>query len=168
MIAFRGNSRDYGPTSGKVDGPSDGDFSRVTVYGQRPGAEPESGTLNIGIHPFSGEQSMASTHFLEAQLRFSWESHFGVQILGAITQTSASSPGLEASSNPGHHQRSSSHWRSRGKALAVLAVTAFHPKITKTLRNPDVDALEMPLANAKYSLIHISEESCYRISVRII
>src|SRR5215469_14705375 len=55
------------------------------------------------------------------------------------------------------------------KTLAVLlVVTAFQPKIPKTWKNSDVEALELPLANPKYSPIHISEESYYRIPVRII
>ena len=55
------------------------------------------------------------------------------------------------------------------KALAVLlAVSAFQPKIPQTWKNSDVEALEVPLANPKYSPIHISEVAYYRIPVRII
>jgi len=55
------------------------------------------------------------------------------------------------------------------KALAVLlAVSTFQPKIPKTWKTSDVEALEVPLANPKYSPIHISEVAYYRIPVRII
>ena len=55
------------------------------------------------------------------------------------------------------------------KALAVLlAVSTFQPKIPKTWKTSDVEALEVPLANPKHSPIHISEVAYYRIPVRII
>ncbi len=55
------------------------------------------------------------------------------------------------------------------QTLAVmLAVTATPPKIPRTWRQSDVDRLEVPLANAKYSAVHISEEEYYRIPVRVI
>ena len=55
------------------------------------------------------------------------------------------------------------------KALAVLlAVSTFQPTIPKTWKTSDVEALEVPLANPKYSPIHISEGTYYRIPVRII
>ena len=55
------------------------------------------------------------------------------------------------------------------KALAVLlAVSTFQPKIPKTWKTSDVEALEVPLANPKYSPIHISEVAYYRIPVRMI
>ena len=55
------------------------------------------------------------------------------------------------------------------KALAVLlAVSTFQPQIPKTWKTSDVEALEVPLANPKYSPIHISEVAYYRIPVRII
>ena len=55
------------------------------------------------------------------------------------------------------------------KALAVLlAVSTFQPKIPKTWKTSDVETLEVPLANPKYSPIHISEVAYYRIPVRII
>jgi hypothetical protein len=55
------------------------------------------------------------------------------------------------------------------KALAVLlAVSTFQPKIPKTWKTSDVEALEVPLANPKYSPIHISEVAYYRIPMRII
>jgi hypothetical protein len=54
-------------------------------------------------------------------------------------------------------------------ALAVmLAVTAAPANIPRTWRQADVDRLEVPLANARYSPIHISEEDYYRIPVRVI
>jgi hypothetical protein len=42
------------------------------------------------------------------------------------------------------------------------------PKIPKTWKTSDVETLEVPLANPKYSPIHISEVAYYRIPVRII
>jgi hypothetical protein len=55
------------------------------------------------------------------------------------------------------------------KALAVLlAVSTFQPKIPKTWKTSDVEALEVPMANPKYSPIHISEVAYYRIPMRII
>lgn len=55
------------------------------------------------------------------------------------------------------------------QTLAVmLAVAATPPKIPRTWRQSDVDRLEVPLANAKYSAVHISEEEYYRIPVRVI
>jgi hypothetical protein len=54
-------------------------------------------------------------------------------------------------------------------ALAVmLAATATPPKIPRTWRQSEVDRLEVPLANARYSPVHISEEDYYRIPVRVI
>ena len=55
------------------------------------------------------------------------------------------------------------------QALAVmLAVTATSVNIPRTWRQSDVSKLEVPLANARYSPIHISEEDYYRIPVRVI
>jgi hypothetical protein len=55
------------------------------------------------------------------------------------------------------------------KALAnLLAVSTFQPKIPKTWKTSDVEALEVPLANPKYSPIHISEVAYYRIPERMI
>src|SRR5580658_4944480 len=52
-------------------------------------------------------------------------------------------------------------------AVAVMfAVTAPPPNIPRTWRQSDVDRLEVPLANARYSPVHISEEDYYRIPVR--
>ena len=51
---------------------------------------------------------------------------------------------------------------------AFLAVTAISPDIPRTWRQSDVATLEVPLAKAKYSPIHISEEEYYRIPARII
>ncbi len=54
-------------------------------------------------------------------------------------------------------------------AMAVMfAVTAPPPNIPRTWRQSDVDRLEVPLANARYSPVHISEEDYYRIPVRLI
>ncbi len=55
------------------------------------------------------------------------------------------------------------------KALALLlAASAFHPEIPRTWTDSAVAALEVPFANPSYSPIHISEETYYRIPVRII
>ena len=55
------------------------------------------------------------------------------------------------------------------KALAVLlAAGAFQPQIPKTWTDSAVTALELPLANPKYSPVHISEKTYYRIPERII
>jgi hypothetical protein len=50
----------------------------------------------------------------------------------------------------------------------LLAVSIFQPKIPKTWKTSDVEALEVPLANSRYSPVHISEEVYYRIPVRTI
>jgi len=50
----------------------------------------------------------------------------------------------------------------------LLAVASFGAEIPKAWKQSDVDTLEVPLANAKYSAMHISEEEYYRIPVRII
>lgn len=53
--------------------------------------------------------------------------------------------------------------------LAVmLALTATSINIPRTWRQSEVSKLEVPLANPKYSAIHISEEDYYRIPVRVI
>jgi hypothetical protein len=55
------------------------------------------------------------------------------------------------------------------KTLALfLALAAPPPDIPRTWKQADVDRLEVPLANAKYSPVHISEEVYYRIPVRTI
>ncbi len=55
------------------------------------------------------------------------------------------------------------------KALAILlAASAFQPQIPKTWTEAAVAALELPLANPKYSPVHISEQTYYRISERVI
>jgi hypothetical protein len=55
------------------------------------------------------------------------------------------------------------------KALAVmLAVTAAPLNIPRTWRQADVARLEVPLANARHSPVHIAEEDYYRIPVRVI
>jgi len=55
------------------------------------------------------------------------------------------------------------------KALAVLlAASAFQPELPKTWTDAAVAALELPLANPKYSPVHISEKTYYRIPERII
>jgi hypothetical protein len=52
-------------------------------------------------------------------------------------------------------------------ALAILlAAAASQPTIPKTWSDPDVAALEVPLANPKYSPVHISEDAYYRIPAR--
>src|SRR5258708_39455614 len=53
-------------------------------------------------------------------------------------------------------------------ALAILlAAGLFQPSIPKTWSDPDVAALELPLANPKYSPVHISEDAYYRIPARV-
>ena len=48
------------------------------------------------------------------------------------------------------------------KALAILlAASAFQPQIPKTWTEAAVAALELPLANPKYSPVHISEQTYY-------
>jgi hypothetical protein len=55
------------------------------------------------------------------------------------------------------------------KALAVLlAAAVFQPQIPKTWSDPDVASLEVPLANAKYSPVHVSGEAYYRIPARVL
>ena len=55
------------------------------------------------------------------------------------------------------------------KPLAiVLALSVSVPDIPRTWKQADVDRLEVPLANPKYSAVHISEDDYYRIPVRII
>ncbi len=55
------------------------------------------------------------------------------------------------------------------KALAiVLALSVSPPDIPRTWKQADVDRLEVPLANPKYSAVHINEDDYYRIPARII
>src|SRR5258708_9621068 len=49
----------------------------------------------------------------------------------------------------------------------LLAANVFQPAIPKTWSDPDVAALEVPLANPKYSPVHISEDAYYRIPARV-
>src|SRR6476620_5472109 len=54
------------------------------------------------------------------------------------------------------------------KALAVLlAASVFQPTIPKTWNDPDVVALEVPLANPRFSPVHISGDAYYRIPARV-
>ena len=54
-------------------------------------------------------------------------------------------------------------------ALFILLAAAIAPaEIPRTWKQADVDRLDVPLANAEYSAIHISEEEYYRIPVRAI
>jgi hypothetical protein len=57
---------------------------------------------------------------------------------------------------------------SRQVLAVILAVAATSVKIPRTWRQSDVSMLEVSLANVRYSPIHISEEECYRIPVRVI
>lgn len=50
----------------------------------------------------------------------------------------------------------------------LLAATAFQPNIPRTWEDAAVAALEVPLANPKYSPVHISEEQYYRLPERVI
>ena len=47
-------------------------------------------------------------------------------------------------------------------------MAAFSADIPRAWKQSEVDTLEVPLANAKYSPIHISEEEYYRTPVRVI
>ena len=49
-----------------------------------------------------------------------------------------------------------------------LVLAASLPSIPRAWRQSDVDSLELPLANPKYSPIHISEKEYYRIPPRVI
>ena len=52
---------------------------------------------------------------------------------------------------------------------ALLAgLIAFSPNVPRAWKQADVSTLEVPLANPKYSPVHISEEDYYRIPVRVI
>jgi len=50
----------------------------------------------------------------------------------------------------------------------LLLAGAFQPQIPRTWKTSDVAALEVPLANPKYSPVQISEEAYYRIPARVI
>src|SRR5438876_11407318 len=53
-------------------------------------------------------------------------------------------------------------------ALAILlAAGIFQPSIPKTWSDADVAALELPLANPKYSPVHISADAYYGIPTRV-
>jgi hypothetical protein len=53
--------------------------------------------------------------------------------------------------------------------LAMLSpVLAAQPVIPRTWTDADVAALEVPLANARYSPVHISEQDYYRIAPRVL
>src|SRR5580700_1459378 len=55
------------------------------------------------------------------------------------------------------------------RALAVLlAASVFQPSIPRTWKDADVLSLEVPLANPRFSPVHISEEQYYRIPERVI
>src|SRR4051794_20188721 len=50
----------------------------------------------------------------------------------------------------------------------LLAATLFQPEIPRTWEDAAVAALEVPLANPKYSPVHIREAEYYRIPARVI
>ena len=52
--------------------------------------------------------------------------------------------------------------------ILLLAAAAFQPQIPKTWSDAEVAALEVPLANPKYSPVHISEKAYYQIPARTI
>jgi hypothetical protein len=55
------------------------------------------------------------------------------------------------------------------RALAVLlAAGVFQPTIPRTWKDADVMSLEVPLANPRFSPLHVSEEQYYRIPERVI
>ena len=50
----------------------------------------------------------------------------------------------------------------------LLAASVVHPNIPRTWTDSAVAALEVPLANPKYSPVHISEKAYYQIRTRTI
>ena len=50
----------------------------------------------------------------------------------------------------------------------LLAASVFQPEIPRTWENSAVTSFELPLANPKYSPVHISEDAYYRIPTRAI
>ena len=50
----------------------------------------------------------------------------------------------------------------------LLAAAVFHPNIPRTWEDASVLTLEVPLANPKFSPIHISEAEYYRLPERTI
>jgi mono/diheme cytochrome c family protein len=52
--------------------------------------------------------------------------------------------------------------------VVLLAAAVFQPKIPLTWNDADVAALEVPLANAKYSPVHVSSETYYKIPARVL
>lgn len=50
----------------------------------------------------------------------------------------------------------------------LLAAAVFHPHIPRTWEDASVATLEVPLANPKFSPIHISEAEYYRLPERTI
>ncbi len=49
---------------------------------------------------------------------------------------------------------------------ALLAISLFQPNIPRTWKDADVSTFELPLANAKYSPVHVSEAGYYKIRPR--
>lgn len=62
--------------------------------------------------------------------------------------------------------------RGHSTAVALMALymapVAIAASVPRTWRQADVNILETPLANEKYSPVHISEDSYYRIPERVI
>ncbi|HLJ14154.1 MAG TPA: hypothetical protein VKV15_06630, partial [Bryobacteraceae bacterium] len=52
--------------------------------------------------------------------------------------------------------------------VVLLAASVVQPKIPKTWNQTAITTLELPLANPRYSSIHVSEEMYYRIPDRVI
>ncbi|HLJ15253.1 MAG TPA: hypothetical protein VKV15_12205 [Bryobacteraceae bacterium] len=52
--------------------------------------------------------------------------------------------------------------------VVLLAASVVQPKIPKTWNQTAITTLELPLANPRYSAIHVSEETYYRIPERVI
>src|ERR1700712_1311674 len=51
---------------------------------------------------------------------------------------------------------------------AVLAVNLTAAEIPRTWTQSEIDTLETPLANSKYSPVHLSEDAYYRIPERVL
>ena len=52
--------------------------------------------------------------------------------------------------------------------VVLLAASVFQPTIPRTWKDADVLSLEVPLANPRFSPVHILEEQYYRIPERVI
>src|SRR5580658_4705284 len=60
------------------------------------------------------------------------------------------------------------YWLRTAVLAGLIAPALIAADVPRTWRQSDVDILETPLANAKYSPVHIGEAAYYRIPERII